>query len=267
MSIRHRPVLVAFAALAGAVMAALGVSGTASAHITPDPPEAPAGSTLPVGFTVEHGCAGSPTVQLDMRLPAGTTDPTPIPPEGWTGEVTDDGDGGTVVTFAGGPLAPDVEGTFTVEMTLPPTPGVTVYFPFVQRCEIGEIRWIDIPEDGSGDELDEPAPAMLLTASIATTTTAPPATTTTVVGATTASPTTTGAPATAQATTTIAPDTTPAPTEAITTTEPVEPTTTIENTDDGDDDGSSTAWIIAGAIAGVVVIGGGATWLVRRGRS
>ena len=43
-------------------------------------------------------------------------------------------------TFAGGPLPDDVEGTFGVTMTLPATPDTTIYFPFVQRCEVGEIR-------------------------------------------------------------------------------------------------------------------------------
>ena len=54
--------------------AVLAIGGVASAHIDPDPTEAQAGSRLTVGFTVEHGCEGSPTVQLDMRLPEGVTD-------------------------------------------------------------------------------------------------------------------------------------------------------------------------------------------------
>jgi len=155
--------LVLFAATTSAVLLATG--GLASAHIDPDPVEAQAGSRLTVGFTVEHGCEGSPTVQLDMRLPEGVTDPVTEPAEGWDGLIeTVDGD--TIVTFAGGPLADDVEGTFSVTMTLPPTPDVTIYFPFVQRCEVGEIRWIQIPSE-PGDELDEPAPAMTLTGPVA----------------------------------------------------------------------------------------------------
>jgi uncharacterized protein YcnI len=143
----------------------LATGGLASAHIDPDPVEAQAGSRLTVGFTVEHGCEGSPTVQLDMRLPEGVADPVPEPVDGWDGLIeTVDGD--EIVTFAGGPLADDVEGTFSVTMTLPPTPDVTIYFPFVQRCEVGEIRWIQIPSE-PGDELDEPAPAMTLTGPVA----------------------------------------------------------------------------------------------------
>ena len=44
----------------------------------------------------------------------------------------------------------------------------------VQRCEVGEIRWIAIPTDA---EPEEPAPAMLLTEPVATTTAPPPTTT------------------------------------------------------------------------------------------
>ena len=134
------------------------------AHVDPDPEEAQAGSQLSVGFTVQHGCDGSPTVQLDMRLPEGVTGAQPEPPDGWNGTVEAD-----VITFTGGPLPDDQELTFRVLMTLPSTPDTTIYFPFVQRCEVGEIRWIAIPSDGSGTELDEPAPAMRLTGPAVTT--------------------------------------------------------------------------------------------------
>ena len=81
-------------AIALGVLAGLAVGSTAFAHIDPDPTDAQAGSELSVGFTVEHGCDGSPTVQLDMRLPDGTSDPSPEPPPGWIGSVD-----GEVVTF------------------------------------------------------------------------------------------------------------------------------------------------------------------------
>lgn len=147
------------------------VASPVSAHVDPDPAEAQAGSRLSVGFTVQHGCDGSPTVQLDMRLPDGVSGAQPEAPDGWTGTIDSD-----VITFTGGPLPDDRELTFRVLMTLPPTPDTTIYFPFVQRCEVGEIRWIAIPSDGSGTELDEPAPAMQLTGPAVTMTTAAPAT-------------------------------------------------------------------------------------------
>ncbi len=168
-------------------LAAVAFSSAALAHIDPDPTEAQAGSTLSVAFTVEHGCDGSPTIQLDMRLPEGVTGASPDPIAGWEGSIDAD-----VVTFVGGPLADDEEGTFSVTMTLPPTPDTTIYFPFVQRCEVGEIRWIAIPTDDSGAEPEEPAPAMRLTGPVAAPT-APAATTTPPTSAATAS---TAAPAT-----------------------------------------------------------------------
>ncbi len=162
--IRRLAVLVAVCA--GGTLA---LSTPVGAHIDPEPTQAQAGSTLSIGFTVEHGCEGSPTTQLDMRLPDGVVDASPDPIDGWDGSMD-----GNVVTFAGGPLPDDVEGTFSVTMTLPATPDTTIYFPFVQRCEAGEIRWIGIPDE-PGDELAEPAPALLLTGPASTTTAPPPA--------------------------------------------------------------------------------------------
>jgi uncharacterized protein YcnI len=144
--------------------AVLALANPVFAHIDPDPSEAQAGSTLSVAFTIEHGCDGSPTVQLDMRLPDGVTDAEPEPFEGFESSI--DGD---VISYVGGPLADDQEATFAITMTLPPTPDTTIFFPIVQRCEEGEIRWIGIPDE-PGQELDEPAPALALTGPVASTT-------------------------------------------------------------------------------------------------
>lgn len=240
------------------IIVVLAGAAPASAHIDPDPAEAPAGSEQRIGFTVEHGCDTSPTIQLDMRIPEGVTDVRPEPPAGWTGDIVDD-----VVTFAGGPLPADVEGTFTIVATLPLTPDVTIYFPIVQRCEQGEIRWIDVPSDGSGDDLDEPAPAMLLTAPLATTTIA----TTTIATTTTIAPTTV-------ATTTIAPTTTAAPAATTSTTSTIAATTTIAASttavpttapDDSDGGDSTGAIVIAVAIGGLaIVVAGFVVWQIRR---
>jgi uncharacterized protein YcnI len=232
--------------------AVLAIGGVASAHIDPDPTEAQAGSRLTVGFTVEHGCEGSPTVQLDMRLPEGVTDPAAEPVDGWDGSIeTVEGD--VIVTFAGGPLADDVEGTFSVTMTLPPTPDTTIYFPFVQRCEVGEIRWIGVPTE-PGEELDEPAPAMALTGPIATIPTTVPVTGPTEPEA--IAPETTEA----AAETTEAPTTTEASTEtsaAPATSEPI--STGID--EDGDPRTGTIMFIVS--IAAVVGLG---AFVVHRSR-
>ena len=194
-------------AAAACSAALLAVAGPVSAHIDPDPAEAQAGSRLTVGFTVEHGCDGSPTMRLDMRLPEGVIDPVPEPVQGWDVSIeTIDGD--IIVTFAGGPLADDAEGTFGVTITLPPEPDTTIFFPFVQRCEVGEIRWIGLPVE-PGDELDEPAPAMALTGPVA----AAPATAavTEPTESAVTEPTATDAPETMTAMTEPLPDTTATP--------------------------------------------------------
>jgi uncharacterized protein YcnI len=225
-----------------AATAVLSVASPALAHVDPDPEEAQAGSQLSVGFTVQHGCDGSPTVQLDMRLPDGVTGAQPEPPTGWTGTVESN-----VITFTGGPLPDAQELTFRVMMTLPPTPDTTVYFPFVQRCEVGEIRWIGIPSEGSGTDLDEPAPAMRLTG---------PAVTTTTEAATT----TTGAPSTTAAVTTTAPATTLA---ASSTSAPSETVTATSLADDAGKDSSAGTLVFIGTIAAIVAV---ASVLVVRSR-
>jgi len=239
---------------AGVTTAAfLAIAGPVSAHIDPDPETAQAGSRLTVGFTVEHGCEGSPTAQLDMRLPEGVVDAVPEAVDGWEGSV-DTIDGATIVTFVGGPLADDVEGTFEVTMTLPPTPDATIYFPFVQRCEVGEIRWIGIPTE-PGDELDEPAPAMSLSGPVATVPTTAPVTASTEVA-----PTDTD---TADGTTTAS-------------TEPLVDTTAVPGSTepvliagaDGETGSSDTGTLIfVGTIAAVLAIGGLVVYRSRQARA
>jgi uncharacterized protein YcnI len=241
-------------AVVAAVVVSVPGATPASAHIDPDPTEAPAGSLQSIGFTVEHGCDGSPTVRLDMRLPDGVRDPVPEPPPGWTGSVAETADG-VVVTFEGGPLPDDVEGTFRVQMLLPRAEGATLYFPFVQRCEVGEIRWIDVPTEASGGELDEPAPALLLTAELPGTTDPPPPTS--------------SAPATTTAATTA-----PTPTSEPTPTEPAPTATTATSTDapvpssePASDGGRSSTGVVVGIVAVLAVAAGVAVVVARRSRS
>jgi len=240
--------------------ALLAGAGPVSAHIDPDPTEAQAGSRLTIGFTVEHGCDGSPTVQLDMRLPEGATDAVPEPAQGWD-ESLETVDGDTIVTFAGGPLADDVEGTFDVTMTLPPTPDTTIFFPFVQRCEVGEIRWIGIPVE-PGDELDEPAPAMALTGPVAVAPATAPATDPTEPDPTepaVAEPTTTDAPETTTATTGPSPDTTATPG----TSEPVVVSTGIDR--DASPGTGTVGFIVTMAV--VIALSGFVVHSARRARA
>jgi periplasmic copper chaperone A len=64
------------------------------------------------------------------------------------------------------PLPPDRLDSFPSSLKLPAgEEGESVYFPTIQRCEQGLTRWIQVPAEGeSPDDLEEPAPAVVLTA-------------------------------------------------------------------------------------------------------
>jgi uncharacterized protein YcnI len=140
--------------------AALVAAGVAAAHIDPTPAKALAGRTTTVSFTVEHGCDGSPTRALVMRMPIGLASVKPVPKAGWT--ITTAKGGGSVrqVTWRGR-LPDGRESRFVLRLGMPNRPGKTLYFPVVQRCTRGVIRWIEIPRKGQ-PEPEHPAPAVTL---------------------------------------------------------------------------------------------------------
>ena len=249
--------LLGAAFLAVTVGALLGGGGRLLAHIDPDPVEAPAGSTQAVGFTVEHGCDGSATTQLDMRLPDGVTDAVAEPLDGWNSSFVDN-----VMTFSGGPLPDETAMTFRIRMTLPNTPGQTIFFPFVQRCEIGEIAWIDLP---AGDvEPEQPAPAMVLLDAVEALPAVPP----TAIPPKPAAPPSTDAPSTVAAPVVAAPvTTTPTPeTKPTAVTTPDTTSTQVAITTSGATGAASESGTIVFVLVMAVVIGVGAfvVWRVRR---
>ena len=111
----HRP---AIRRLAAALGLAAGVvvlaAGPAGAHIHTDPEQAPAGSTTTVGFEVEHGCEGSPTVEVSIEIPQGVNDASAQPLPGWSSSVESG-----VARWTGGSLPDDSPGVFPLRMTLP----------------------------------------------------------------------------------------------------------------------------------------------------
>ncbi len=147
----------------------------ATAHIGPSPSSAPAGQTTIVGFTVGHGCEGSPTRQVTIQIPAGVTATKPKPKAGWRITIkrgtlptpVKDFNGNTVtkgvleVTWSGGRLPDAYFDTFELRLGMPNTPGKTLYFKTVQRCVKGVNRWIEIPVKGKA-EPDSPAPGVAL---------------------------------------------------------------------------------------------------------
>lgn len=214
--------------------------GMAAAHIEPDPAAVAAGSVATVGFNVEHGCDGSNTTELQIKIPDGVTDAKPVDVAGWTAIAA----AGTV-TFSGGNLDAETPASFAVTFTAPATAG-TIYFPIVQTCVVGQTAWIEIPAQGAA-EPDHPAPAVLVTDGPPTSADLAPHDDD--AGADAGDDAGTAAP---QASTEASP-------EAGTAATSISPTTAPAS----DDDSSNTGLVIA-IIAGVIVVLGGAAVVASR---
>jgi len=145
--------------------------GDANAHVTANPDQAPADSWFRTALRVSHGCEGTPTVAVRVRMPDGVLSVRPEMKPGWEISITMrtldqpiEGPHETVtevvdeVAWRGGPLPDAYFDEFGLSMRLPAEEG-TLYFPTVQECEEGVHRWIEIPSAGQewGD-LEQPAP-------------------------------------------------------------------------------------------------------------
>jgi periplasmic copper chaperone A len=152
-----RPVRVVAAVASMIAAQLLVVAVPAWAHLEPSPSEVRPGKETTVTFTVAHGCSGSPTKKVSMKLPSGIIKPVVTGPKGWTATIS----GGTA-TFAGPPIAATKKTSITVRFTAPNRKGILV-FPAVQYCVKGSTAWIE-PTPPAGDEPDHPAPIVTVTA-------------------------------------------------------------------------------------------------------
>jgi periplasmic copper chaperone A len=149
----------------------------ARAHVTLDRNEAPAESFFNAMVNVPHGCEGSPTLKVRVRIPDGVIGVKPQPKPGWElvirkeklAQPIVESHGRTIsevvaeVTWTGKLLDENFD-QFGIHMRLPDKPGETLYFPTVQECETGVHRWIEIPAPGkSRGDYKEPAPFLRLT--------------------------------------------------------------------------------------------------------
>jgi uncharacterized protein YcnI len=159
------------------------VASPALAHVTVSPTESTADGFATLVFQVPHGCEGSPTTSLSIQIPPGVVSVKPQVKPGWDLSIEEgtlpepvDYFGETLtegvlsVTWSGGSLEDQFMDQFGMSVKLPPAAGETLYFPAVQTCSEGEHAWIQIPVQGqSAEELEEPAPAVLLSAGEETT--------------------------------------------------------------------------------------------------
>lgn len=150
----------------------------ASAHVSVTPSTTAAGSSAVLTFAVGHGCDGSSTTAITIRMPDGVVDVSPTVHPGWAAEKetetlaepVEDGHGGSytervaqVVYTATDPLPEGYRATFELQLPLPGEAGDRVVFPVIQECEVGENAWVQTTAAGE-DEPELPAPYVDLTA-------------------------------------------------------------------------------------------------------
>jgi periplasmic copper chaperone A len=149
---------------------------SACAHVVLKNPRAEIGSTYRAVFSVGHGCDGSPTVKLRVKIPSGVIMVEPETKLGWdlttiTGPYdqpySDHGvmmkEGVIEVIWAGLLPTQDV-GAFALKADISESlpEGLRLYFPIVQECQRGVERWIDKSGEDSGDDNEHPAPSLFL---------------------------------------------------------------------------------------------------------
>src|SRR3954453_7121009 len=133
------------------------VVAPAHAHVTLEQQEAPVGATYKAVLRVPHGCEGSATTAIRVKIPEGVIGVKPMPKPGWTlATVTAKypkayelfhrklTEGVTEISWSGGKL-PDAwydEFVFQGFVAGDLEPGRMLYVPVVQECESGVHRWI-----------------------------------------------------------------------------------------------------------------------------
>jgi uncharacterized protein YcnI len=165
--------------ITGLALVALALPASAAAHVTVAPAESPSDGYATLQFSVPHGCDGSPTRRLRVQIPENVPSVTPQVHPGWSvetktgpkeevelhGETISEGVSEIIWTAEDEPLPDGLLDIFGASVKLPAGEGEPVYFPTVQECEKGKTSWIEIPAEGqSAEELEEPAPAVTLTA-------------------------------------------------------------------------------------------------------
>ncbi len=66
------------------VLFTCGLASRAFAHVTLEQRQAPVGASYKAVFEVPHGCDGSTTTAIRVRIPDGVLDVKPMPKPGWT---------------------------------------------------------------------------------------------------------------------------------------------------------------------------------------
>jgi periplasmic copper chaperone A len=149
-------------------------AGAAQAHVTLEQPQVAAGASTKAVLRVGHGCEGSATHTLTVRLPAGFRGAKPMPKPGWQlsvlraplaqpyeshgRRVVDDVVEITWKATSREAWLPDAHyDEFVLRGQAPDTPG-PAWFKVLQLCEKGQWDWSQTPAAGiSTKGLQSPA--------------------------------------------------------------------------------------------------------------
>lgn len=142
----------------------------AQAHVTLEQPRVDAGNYYKAVLRVGHGCAGSPTRQISVRLPAGFRGAKPMPKAGWAVTVrraalaepyeshgqkfSDDVAEISWQAMSRESWLPDTHYDEFVLRGQAPLAVGPAWFRVRQVCEQGEIDWAELPAD------DKPLPSL-----------------------------------------------------------------------------------------------------------
>jgi uncharacterized protein YcnI len=162
-STRSSPRAALRGALLGSVLAGPVLLGAApaSAHVTLTPSSTAAGTTSVVTMLVPHGCEGSATTEVAVRVPDSVTEVAVESTGRWQAEVA----AGALTYRTDDPLPDGVEDSVEFTVRLPDDIGATLVFPVVQRCEGSEAAWTEVAADeASREALEMPAPVIVVTA-------------------------------------------------------------------------------------------------------
>ncbi len=167
---------------AGVGALTLGGALAASAHVTVSTDTTAAGSYALLTFGVPHGCDGSATTKIAIKIPDQVTAVTPSVNPNWDVQkvvaqldpptTDEDGDQLTqrvdqVVYTAKTPLPADLRDALVLSLQIPDVAGQTLQFPVIQTCEVGETAWIEQQQAGQ-PEPAHPAPSFEVTAASGT---------------------------------------------------------------------------------------------------
>jgi uncharacterized protein YcnI len=148
------------------VLLALTWAQVASAHVTVNPSTASPGGYAKLTFRVPNEQDSANTTKLEVQLPpdAPLASVSVQPHAGWTYTTSKRGESVSTVTWSGGSIAPGEFDEFSISVGPLPKDKPSLVFKALQTYDNGEVvSWIETA-NGTGAELEHPAPVLTLSA-------------------------------------------------------------------------------------------------------